>query len=252
MIQNKTLRKQRKGRRQMERLQKYMAACGVASRRKCEELILCGRVAVNGIPVSEMGMQVEPGKDRVTLDGKEVLPPAHRSVIMLNKPDSVMSTAMDPEGRETVVQLVPSADRLYPVGRLDYHTEGLILLTNDGEIANRLTHPRYEVEKEYVAVIKGKLERRELLHLQNGVEVDGEVTAPAKVKIIGETEHTQSVSLIIHEGRNRQIRKMLQAVGKEVLKLTRVRMGDLFLGHLKPGEWRVLNEAEMQYLNKLR
>lgn len=166
---------------------------------------------------------------------------------MLNKPDYVMSTAHDPEGRDTVVQLVPSEQRLFPVGRLDYHTEGLILLTNDGEIAYRLTHPKYEIEKEYVAVIKGRLERRELLKLQSGVEIDGELTAPAKVKIVGQTEHTTSVSMIIHEGRNRQIRKMLEAVEKEVLQLTRIRMGELFLGKLKPGEYRLLNGSEMSY-----
>ncbi len=236
----------------MERLQKFMAACGVASRRKCEEIIKEGRVSVNGIPVLEMGIQIDPEKDCVTVDGTNIRKPEKKIVIMLNKPDYVMSTAHDPEGRDTVVQLVPSEQRLFPVGRLDYHTEGLILLTNDGEIAYRLTHPKYEIEKEYVAVIKGRLERRELLKLQSGIEIDGELTAPAKVKIVGQTEHTTSVSMIIHEGRNRQIRKMLEAVEKEVLQLTRIRMGELFLGKLKPGEYRLLNGSEMSYLNQLR
>lgn len=236
----------------MERLQKFMAACGVASRRKCEEIIKEGRVSVNGIPVLEMGIQIDPEKDCVTVDGTNIRKPEKKIVIMLNKPDYVMSTAHDPEGRDTVVQLVPSEQRLFPVGRLDYHTEGLILLTNDGEIAYRLTHPKYEIEKEYVAVIKGRLERRELLKLQSGVEIDGELTAPAKVKIVGQTEHTTSVSMIIHEGRNRQIRKMLEAVEKEVLQLTRIRMGELFLGKLKPGEYRLLNGSEMSFLNQLR
>lgn len=236
----------------MERLQKFMAACGVASRRKCEEFIKEGRVSVNGIPVLEMGIQIDAEKDCIAVDGKTIKKPEKKIVIMLNKPDYVMSTAHDPEGRDTVVQLAPSEQRLFPVGRLDYHTEGLILLTNDGEIAYRLTHPKYEIEKEYVAVIKGRLERRELLKLQSGVEIDGELTAPAKVKIIGQTEHTTSVSMIIHEGRNRQIRKMLEAVGKEVLQLTRIRMGELFLGKLKSGEYRLLNGSEMSYLNQLR
>ena len=236
----------------MERLQKFMAACGVASRRKCEEIIKEGRVSVNGIPVLEMGIQIDPEKDCVTVDGTNIRKPEKKIVIMLNKPDYVMSTAHDPEGRDTVVQLVPSEQRLFPVGRLDYHTEGLILLTNDGEIAYRLTHPKYEIEKEYVAVIKGRLERRELLKLQSGIEIDGELTAPAKVKIVGQTEHTTSVSMIIHEGRNRQIRKMLEAVEKEVLQLTRIRMGELFLGKLKPGEYRLLNGSEMSDLNQLR
>ena len=236
----------------MERLPKFMAACGVASRRKCEEIIKEGRVSVNGIPVLEMGIQIDPEKDCVTVDGTNIRKPEKKIVIMLNKPDYVMSTAHDPEGRDTVVQLVPSEQRLFPVGRLDYHTEGLILLTNDGEIAYRLTHPKYEIEKEYVAVIKGRLERRELLKLQSGIEIDGELTAPAKVKIVGQTEHTTSVSMIIHEGRNRQIRKMLEAVEKEVLQLTRIRMGELFLGKLKPGEYRLLNGSEMSYLNQLR
>ena len=240
----------------MERLHKLMARCGVASRRKCEEMIKEGRVSVNRITVTQPGSQADPEKDRIAVDGKEIKVPAKKTYIMLNKPDAVVSTAMDPEGRKTVLDCVPFEGRLYPVGRLDYHTQGLILLTDDGDAAYRLTHPKYEIEKEYIAVIKGDITRHELNRLQAGVVIavpEGEVrTAPAKAAVIGRTEHTATVSVIIHEGRNRQVRRMLEAVGKEVLKLTRVRMGELQLGNLAAGECRELNSVEIAYLNRLK
>ena len=171
---------------------------------------------------------------------------------MLNKPNAVVSTAIDPEGRKTVLDCVSYETRLYPVGRLDYHTEGLILLTNDGDAAYRLTHPKYEIEKEYIAVIKGSVSRPEILKLQSGVIVDGTKTAPAKVAVVDISEHTMTLSVIIHEGRNRQVRKMFEAIDKEVLKLTRIRMGELFLGNLAVGESRELNRVEIAYINKLK
>ncbi len=236
----------------MERLQKFMASCGVASRRKCEELIKQGKVNVNGKIVDELGTLVDPASDRVLVNGKRISLPARRVYIMLNKPNAVVSTAYDPEGRKTVLDCVPYEERLYPVGRLDYHTEGLILLTNDGDAAYRLTHPKYEIEKEYVAVIKNQISRSEILKLQSGVVIDDVKTAPAKVAVIDMTEHTTTLSIIIHEGRNRQVRKMLESVDKEVLRLTRVRMGDLYLGNLDSGQCRELNSVEIAYINRLK
>lgn len=233
------------------RLQKYMADCGVASRRACEQLILEGRVTVNGITITELGTKVEEG-DIVQFDGVTLKPPKNRVYIMLYKPDKVMSTASDPEGRTTVLDLVDEKTRLYPVGRLDYHTEGLILLVNDGDAAYHLTHPKFEVEKEYLAVIQGEISREEVLKLQAGVIIDGEKTAPSKVRVTEITDHTTSLSVIIHEGRNRQVRKMFEAVNKKVIRLTRVRHGELTLSGLKKGQWRYLNQNEIEYLENIK
>ncbi len=232
------------------RLQKYMADCGVASRRACEKLILEGRVSVNGVTVTELGTCVEEN-DTVMFDGSRIKPSNRHIYIMLYKPDKVVSTASDPEGRTTVTDLVDVKERLYPVGRLDYHTEGLILLVNDGDVAYHLTHPKFEIEKEYLCVIAGEISREEVLKLQSGVTVDGEKTAPAKVKVCDMTDHTTSLSVIIHEGRNRQVRKMFEAIGKKVIHLTRMRHGEIMLSGLKPGEWRYLNKEETAYLNDL-
>ena len=233
------------------RLQKYMAACGIASRRACEQLILQGRVSVNGETITHLGTQVEE-KDIVVFDGQQIQPSEKRVYIMLYKPDKVISTANDPEGRKTVLDLIETKQRLYPVGRLDYHTEGLILLVNDGDAAYHLTHPKFEIEKEYLVVIAGGIEREEILKLQSGVIIDGIKTAPCKIKRCDATEHTTSLSVILHEGRNRQVRKMFEAVGKNVLHLTRIRHGELVLSGLKPGQWRYLNAEEIAYLENLK
>ncbi len=233
------------------RLQKYMAACGIASRRACEQLILQGRVSVNGETITHLGTQVEE-KDIVVFDGQQIQPAEKRVYIMLYKPDKVISTANDPEGRKTVLDLIETKQRLYPVGRLDYHTEGLILLVNDGDAAYHLTHPKFEIEKEYLAVIAGGIEREEILKLQSGVIIDGIKTAPCKIKRCDATEHTTSLSVILHEGRNRQVRKMFEAIGKNVLHLTRIRHGELVLSGLKPGQWRYLNAEEIAYLENLK
>lgn len=228
-----------------------MAACGIASRRACEQLILQGRVSVNGETITHLGTQVEE-KDIVVFDGQQIQPAEKRVYIMLYKPDKVISTANDPEGRKTVLDLIETKQRLYPVGRLDYHTEGLILLVNDGDAAYHLTHPKFEIEKEYLAVIAGGIEREEILELQSGVIIDGIKTAPCKIKRCDATEHTTSLSVILHEGRNRQVRKMFEAVGKNVLHLTRIRHGELVLSGLKPGQWRYLNAEEIAYLENLK
>lgn len=233
------------------RLQKYMADCGVASRRASEQLILEGRVTVNGMTVTELGTKVEEG-DKVQFDGVTITPQKKKVYIMLYKPDKVMSTASDPEGRTTVLDLVDEKVRLYPVGRLDYHTEGLILLVNDGDAAYHLTHPKFEIEKEYLAVIQGEISREEVLKLQAGVVIDGEKTAEAKVRVTEITDHTTSLSVIIHEGRNRQVRKMFEAINKKVIHLTRVRHGELMLSGLKPGQWRHLTDKEIEYLENIK
>lgn len=236
----------------MERLQKYMARCGAASRRKCEEYILQGRVKVNGEITTQLGTTVSPS-DRVELDGKILQSESKNVYIMLNKPEKVMSTSSDPEGRPTVTQLIDLPYRLYPVGRLDYNTSGLILLTNDGDAAYRLTHPKYEIEKEYLAVIKGEIDRRDILKLERGVQIEETITtAPAKVLVTGGTQHTVTLSITIHEGRNREVRKMLEAIDKELLSLMRIRIGNINLGKLSSGEYRELNSTELAYINSLK
>ena len=233
----------------MERLQKFMAEAGVASRRACEELIRQGRVTVNGETAS-LGRSVEPEQDRVELDGKPVQKEQRRTVILLYKPRGVVSTSSDPEGRRTVQDYFREIpERLYNVGRLDLNSEGLLRMTNDGALANRLTHPRYGVEKTYYAVCDGRLTASEAARLTNGVELEDGMTAPARVDAVRTTQRGDTSFLItIHEGRNRQIRRMLEAVGHRTLRLKRERFGPLSLGTLAPGEWRKLSDEEIKKL----
>lgn len=233
----------------MERLQKFMAEAGVASRRACEELIRQGRVTVNGETAS-LGRSVEPEQDRVELDGKPVQREQRRTVILLYKPRGVVSTSSDPEGRRTVQDYFREIpERLYNVGRLDLNSEGLLLMTNDGALANRLTHPRYGVDKTYYAVCDGRLTASEAAKLTNGIELEDGMTAPARVDAVRTTQRGDTSFLItIHEGRNRQIRRMLEAVGHRTLRLKRERFGPLSLGTLAPGEWRKLSDEEIKKL----
>lgn len=233
----------------MERLQKFMAEAGVASRRACEEMIRQGRVTVNGETAS-LGRSVEPEQDRVELDGKPVQKEQRRTVILLYKPRGVVSTSSDPEGRRTVQDYFREIpERLYNVGRLDLNSEGLLLMTNNGALANRLTHPRYGVEKTYYAVCDGKLTASEAARLTNGIELEDGMTAPARVDAVRTTQRGDTSFLItIHEGRNRQIRRMLEAVGHRTLRLKRERFGPLSLGTLAPGEWRKLSDEEIKKL----
>ena len=230
------------------RLQKYMADCGVASRRASEQLIADGRVTVNGLP-AVLGMSVEDG-DVVCLDGKRLSLEQKRVVLMLYKPRGVVSTSSDEAGRKTVQAFVSDLPyRLYNVGRLDLNSEGLLLLTNDGELCNHLMHPRYGVEKTYRVVCDGTLSATEIATLTNGVQLDDGMTAPAKIaNIRRSTTGGTAFSITIHEGRNRQIRRMLEAVGHRTLRLKREAYGPLKLGELKPGEWRYLSEAEIAAL----
>lgn len=235
----------------MERLQKYMASCGVASRRKCEEIIAEGRVKVNGVTVREAGLKIQPGKDRVTVDGKEIIPANKLVYIMLNKPVGYVSTVRDQFMRPTVLDLVRGVKgRIYPVGRLDYDSEGLILLTNDGNFAYGLTHPRHKVDKTYMVVVQGSPSRKEIDRLRKGVEIDGRMTSPADIRVESVQGNKTTFRVVIHEGRNRQVRRMFEAIGYTVVSLKRTGIGKLQLGTLAPGKWRSLEDREVKDLYK--
>ena len=228
-----------------ERLQKVLAQAGLGSRRTCEMLIEEGRVTVNG-EVAVLGRRVETADDRVEVDGVCIGVAPGLVYYLLNKPLGVVSTAADPQGRPTVVDLVPTDPRVYPVGRLDTDTEGLLLLTNDGELTHRLTHPSFGVEKEYLAEVDGEPSRGALRQLREGVALDDGLTAPAKVSAVG----PGVVKLIIHEGRNRQVRRMCEAVGHPVRRLVRTRIGPLRDATLAPGAWRALTIDEVRSLER--
>lgn len=230
------------------RLQTYLAHAGVASRRACEALIAQGRASVNGVTAA-LGATVAEG-DAVTLDGKPVGGAEKRAVLMLYKPRGVVSTTSDPQGRKTVRELVSGVSaRLYHVGRLDIQSEGLLLLTNDGALAYRMTHPKFQVQKTYYAVCDGELTAGEAARLASGVQLDDGMTAPARIGRVSRTVRGDSSFLMtIHEGRNRQVRRMLEAVGHRTLRLKRESFGPLRLGELKPGEYRALDEAEIRRL----
>ena len=229
---------------QGERLQKVLAIRGWGSRRVCEELIAAGRVTVNG-EVAVLGRRVDPEQDRVEVDGVPIGTRPGLVYYLLNKPTGVVTTAADTHGRPTVVELVPSEPRVYPVGRLDANTEGLLLLTNDGDLAQRLTHPSHGVEKEYlVDVDGGRVSQGALRTLREGVELDDGITAPATVS----QPEPGVLRITIHEGRNRQVRRMCEAVGHPVRRLVRVRIGTLTDRRLRPGEWRELTGEELRRL----
>lgn len=233
----------------LERLQKLISQAGITSRRAAEELILAGRVTVNGVVVTELGSKADPAVDNITVDGKPVKPVSNHLYILLNKPVGFMTTLDDPGGRQLVTDLLQDIkERVYPVGRLDYNTEGLLLLTNDGEWANKLMHPRHEIDKEYHVRIRGKAHKSQLDQLIAGVMIDDKKTAPATVQLIKDGEQNDWISITIHEGRNRQIRRMCEAVSLSVVRLKRVRYGNLEIGALKPGQYRLLTNAEVQDL----
>lgn len=239
----------------LERLQKIISAAGITSRRAAEELILAGRVTVNGTVVTELGTKADPASDRITVDGKLLVISGRHLYILLNKPTGYITALKDSQGRPLVIDLLKGVDeRVYPVGRLDYNTEGLLLLTNDGDLSNRLMHPRHEVEKEYFVRVRGKVSEQQLKRLAEGVELEDGRTAPAVVRLVKSGEQNDWISVAIHEGRNRQVRRMCEAVSLSVVRLRRVRYGTLSLGALKPGEFRHLSEAEVSELsgNKTR
>ena len=235
-----------------ERLQKYLANAGVASRRKCEEYILCGRVQVNGKVITELGTKVKD-LDEVKFDGKIVRKDEEKIYILLNKPIGYVTTAKDQFDRDTVLDLVNVNKRIVPVGRLDMYTSGALILTNDGEFVNKLTHPKNEINKTYNVTVIGKVLKEDVLKLEQGVEIDnGYITKPAKVKIlkIDEEKNISRIQITIHEGKNRQVRKMCEAINKKVLALHRSKIGNLDVKNLKIGQWRYLSENEIKNFKK--
>jgi 23S rRNA pseudouridine2605 synthase len=233
-----------------ERLQKVLARAGVASRRKAERMISAGRVAVNGRVVRELGVKVDPGSDRISVDGEPIDGAEVREYWLLHKPAGVITTVADPWGRPTARDLVPTEARVYPVGRLDADSSGLLLFTNDGAMAHRLTHPRFEHEKEYRVVVTGRPDAATLRRLRRGVAIGGRRTAPAEVVVLGEEADGALLRIVLREGRKRQIRRMLDAVGHPVRSLHRVRIGPLGLGDLAPGRARRLRSEERQALTQ--
>ncbi len=233
-----------------ERLHKVLAHAGVESRRAAEEMILAGRVAVNGRVVTVLGTKVDPEHDSITVDGKPIPKRIKHTYLMLNKPAGYITTVSDPERRPTVMDLVPHNSRIYPVGRLDANSEGLILMTNDGEFANLLSHPRYSYEKEYHVAIPGTVKEEDLRALREGVVIDGRRTAPAQVRVLSSDGRATWLSMTIHEGRKRQIRRMLHALGYGVERLMRMRIGPLWLGSLPRGAYRYLTPAEIGMLKR--
>lgn len=230
------------------RLQKYLSDCGVASRRKAEELIAAGRVKVNGKP-AVIGDKIIPGKDTVVVSGKKVIKTKKKTYIMLHKPRGYITTLSDELGRKCVAQLVEDVGtRVYPVGRLDRDSEGLLLLTDDGEFANAMTHPSKHVPKTYRVTIRPSITEEQITALSTGIEIDGKVTMPSEVHILEKAEGRVVIELVIYEGRNRQIRKMCESLGLEVARLKRTQIGSVKLGMLKPGDWRNLTDDEVRKL----
>jgi 23S rRNA pseudouridine2605 synthase len=235
----------------LPRLQKILSEMGVASRRQSEELIREGRVTVNG-RVAHIGDKADPSRDHIKVDGRRVTLPASRVYLMVNKPKNIVTTVDDPEGRATVMDLVKSKyPRLFPVGRLDYDAEGFLLLTNDGELAYRLSHPSFEVPRTYRVKVKGKPAPEEIRKLSRGISLTDGPTAPCRIVPLKETDENSWLEMTLHEGRNRQVKRMWEKMGHSVLKLVRVRFGGLSLGKIKPGEYRPLRPAEVEKLNRL-
>lgn len=235
----------------VERLQKYMARCGVASRRSSEEIIIGGRVKVNNVIVNELGAKVDTSIDKVYVDNKLIKPEEKKVYIVLNKPVGYVSTVKDEKGRKTILDLINVEERIYPIGRLDYDTSGIILLTNDGDIYNKIIHPRQAINKVYIAKIKGIPSDNEVKHFCNGVNIGDYITSKAGFQILKKYFDSCDVKIIIHEGKNRQIRRMCEAINHPVLELKRVSVGNICLGDLKESTWRFLDQSELKYLNNL-
>lgn len=234
-----------------ERLQKVMAECGVASRRKCEEIIKNGLVKVNGHSITELGFKVDKLSDKIEVNGKKISNQQEKIYVMLNKPVGCITTAKDQFDRPTVLDLVGDIkERIFPVGRLDYDTEGLLILTNDGELTYTITHPKHNINKTYRAVVKGKVDKSTILTFEKGIIIDNYQTKPSKLEILKYTKNSTLINITIHEGRNRQVRKMCSAVNHPVEKLKRISIGKIKLGNLKTGQWRFLTNDEIDYLFK--
>ena len=233
-----------------ERLQKYLANCGVASRRKCEEYILQGKVKVNGEIVTELGKKINPDQDQIQFENKIIKKKNKKIYILLNKPIGYVTTADDQFGRDTVLNLVKVKERIVPVGRLDMYTSGALILTNDGDFVYKVTHPKHEINKTYTVTVKGIVQDNEVEMLRKGVKIEEYTTKPAKVKIL-KTDTEKNISrleITIHEGKNRQVRKMCEAVGRKVLALHRSKIGNIGVKELELGKWRYLRKEEIEQL----
>lgn len=230
------------------RLNKFLASAGVASRRKCDQLLQQGLISVNGQVVSELGTVINEKKDKVFYEGRQVLLPSSFVYIKLNKPKGYACTAKDEKGRKTIYDLLPREERLFSIGRLDYDTEGLIILTNDGDFANKVAHPRYSVDKEYHVTIEGQIKESELAVLRKGVVIEGQRMPSAKVEFLSNDGKNTKLSVVIDEGMNRQIRRMFEAIGKSIKLLKRVRIGNVRLGGVKRGDFRDLTTEELDSL----
>ena len=234
------------------RLNKYIAECGVASRRSADKLITEGRVKVNNKTVTTLGLEINEYNDTVMVDERKIALVRRDIYIVLNKPKGCVTTVKDDKGRKTVMDYISVKDkRLFHVGRLDYDTEGLVILTNDGDLAYKLTHPSHEIPKTYVAKIEGSIEEAEIAKLRNGVPLDGVMTHRSKVKVLGEEEGLTRVEITIYEGKNRQVRRMFEYIGKNVVFLKRTKIGDLKLGGLGRGMSRYLSDKEIDILKRL-
>ncbi|WDV48229.1 pseudouridine synthase [Clostridiaceae bacterium M8S5] len=233
------------------RLQKYLALCGIASRRKSEQLIIDGKVKVNGETVTTLGTKINPQTDKVSVNNKDIIY-EEKVYIMLNKPEKYITSASDQFDRPTVLDLIDLIEkRIYPVGRLDYNTSGLLLLTNDGQLTYKLTHPKHNIWKKYIAKVKGIPTEQEMKKFKTGLKIDNYTTSKAKIKIIETKEKNSVLEIQIKEGRNRQVRKMCEAINHPVKKLKRVSVGDIHIGNLELGEWRFLTDKELRYLEQL-
>ncbi len=235
------------------RLQKFLAECGIASRRKCEELIENGKVKVNGEVITKLGTKINPDRDEVEYNGKKIKASKKEcTYILLNKPIDYVTTVKDQFGRKTVLDLVKTNKRLVPVGRLDMYTSGAIILTDDGDFVYKVTHPKHEIEKTYNVTVVGKITNEEIEQLKNGIDIGGFITSKANVKIlkIDEEKNVSRLQITIHEGKNRQIRKMCEAINKKVLSLHRSKIGNIAVKDLKIGEWRKLTKKEVENILK--
>lgn len=234
------------------RLQKFLASCGICSRRNAEKLILDGKISVNGSVITELGTKVNPQKDVVVYKGEEVKLDNRHVYVLLNKPVGYVTTVKEQFGRPTVIDLVKGVDaKLLPVGRLDMYTSGALILTNDGDFIFKVTHPKNEVEKTYNATVKGIVKKEDVVKLENGVEIDDYISGKAKVKIlkIDEQKNISRIQITIHEGKNREVRKMCDAIGKSVISLHRCKIGNIDVKDLKIGKWRYLNQDEVKGFN---
>lgn len=232
-----------------ERLQKYMARCGVASRRKCEEIILSSRVKVDGNIVNELGMKINADINEIRLDNIVIVPEEKKIYVALNKPVGYISAVKDDRGRKTLLDIVKVEERIYPIGRLDYDTSGLIFLTNDGDVYNNIMHPRVSIDKTYVATVEGIISANEIKLFEKGIDIGDYITAPGKCKLLKAHQVSCDVAITIHEGKNRQIRRMCDTIGHPVIKLKRISIGKIKLDkELKEGQWRYLTENEIEYL----